>query len=47
MKVIIAITMTMFAIVSGAVAAPGDRSDFYAEGHNSYTGGNGSTLWGQ
>jgi hypothetical protein len=37
------IIVAAFAIPSGAIAAPGDRSDFYPSGHESFTGQGGET----
>ena len=38
MKAIIAAVFATLVLASGAIAAPGDRSDFYPSGHESYTG---------
>jgi hypothetical protein len=43
MKSIIAAVFATLVLASGAIAAPGDRSDFYPSGHESFTGQSGET----
>jgi hypothetical protein len=43
MKTIIAAAFAILVLASGAIAAPGDRSDFYPSGHESFTGQGGET----
>ena len=38
MKTFIAEVVATLLLASGVLAAPGDRSDFYPSGHESYTG---------
>ena len=38
MKTFIAAVIATLLFASGALAAPGDRPDFYPSGHESYTG---------
>ena len=38
MKTIVAAVFATLMLVGGALAAPGDRADFYPSGHESFTG---------